>query len=193
MTRSGWQARPTLQSNRQIDIQKNNKTNKNKQYKKTNKKWWTRWWQLRPSSHLNHLSGCILSMLCVHLKKHFFFPQWVEKGFLPTWETWEASSQRHSMKMRDTTLNQPKVRRFSIQSKSKEWIKKGQKGGKIFYPITKYIYAFVFTTVLRHMYRILLKGSILCLYVGSALFIRAFLFTPHFDGHEKLAWPTSLF
>ena len=100
---------------------------------------------------------------------------------------WEASSQRHSMRTRDTTLNQPKVRRFSIQSKSKEWIKKGQKGGKIFYPITKYIYTSVFTTVLRHMYRILLKGSILCLYVGSALFIRAFPFTPHFDGHDVLS------
>ena len=61
-------------------------------------------------------------------------------------------------------------------------IQNGQKVGRFSIQL-KEVYASVFTTVLRHLYRILLKESILCLYVGSALFIRAFPFTTHFDGH----------
>ena len=68
------------------------------------------------------------------------------------------------------------------------------KGWKIFYPIKEQVLLFrmakmwedfpsnyivwtsVFTTVLRHLYRILLKESILCLYVGSALFMRLYIY-----------------
>ena len=44
------------------------------------------------------------------------------------------------------------------------------------FPSNYIVWTSVFTTVLRHLYRILLKESILCLYVGSALFMRLYIY-----------------
>ena len=143
-------------------------------------------WQVRPTLHLNHSSGCILSMLCVRLNFSFFFPV-SRKGVPAHLRNVRSKLSKTFHENERYNFESTKGQRiFFFQNNKNKYstsvaIQNGQKVGR--FSIQLKVHASVFTTVLRHLYRILLKESILCLYVGSTLFIRAFPFSPHFDGH----------
>ena len=122
----------------------------------------------------------------VHLKTWTLLSlQWVGREFPHTWEMWEASSRRRSMRTSDTTLNREKVGRFSIQLKSVLQFRIGKRyedsPSNCIVCTTS-----VFTTVLRHICIEYCWRNPYFAFMSAPPCLFAFPFTPHFDVHLLL-------
>ena len=127
-----------------------------------------------------------MSKLFVHLKSWTLLSlQWVGRVFPHTWEMWEASSRKRSMRTSDTTLNREKVGRFSIQLKSVLQFRIGKRYEDS--PSNCIVCTtFVFTTVLRHICIEYCWRNPYFAFMSAPPCLFAFPFTPHFDVHLLL-------